>query len=57
MVNDRVKTLGFYLSLMIDWKNQCEHIKSKIQVTIETLMRIHIKAHQTFMRFNIIRLL
>ena len=35
MVNVGVKTLGVYLNPMIECKDQCDHVKSKIQVTIK----------------------
>ena len=37
---------------MIDWKDQYEHIKKKMQMTARKLTRIDMKVHQTFMCFN-----
>ena len=53
MVNISVKTLGIYLNPMIDWKDQHEHVKNKIQVTIKKLMRTDMKQYQTHIHFNV----
>ena len=52
VVNGSFKTLGVYFNPMIDWKDQCEFVKSKIQVPINNLLRIDIKACQAHMHFN-----
>ena len=52
MVNISVKTLGVYLNPMAYWKDQYEHIKNKIQVTIKKLMRTYLQAGQANMNFN-----
>ena len=44
MVNVSIKTLGVYLNSIIEWKDQHEDVKSKMQVTIRRLMRIEMKA-------------
>ena len=52
MVNVSIKTLGVYLNPIIEWKDQHEDVKSKIQVTIRRLMRIEMKSCQAHMHFN-----
>ena len=52
MVNFSVKTLGVYLNPMIEWKDQHENVKSKVQVTMKKLMRTETKAHQVHICFN-----
>ena len=37
---------------MIEYEDQCEHVKSKIQVTIRKLMKTEMKVHQAHMNFN-----
>ena len=52
MLNESFKTLGVCLNPMIDWKNQCWHLKKKIQMTIRKLMRRYMKVNQAYMCFN-----
>ena len=52
MVDKSVKTLGVCLNPMIEWKDQYEHVKKKIQITIRKLMRTDVKVHQECMHFK-----
>ena len=49
MVNESVKTIGVQTNPKIEWKDQCEYVKKKMQVTIRKLMRIDMKVHQACM--------
>ena len=33
MANESIKTLGVHANPKIEWKDQCEHVKKKMQVT------------------------
>ena len=53
MVNESIKTLGVYMNPQIEWNDQCEHVKNKMQVTVRKLMRTEMKVHQACMCFNV----
>ena len=52
MGNESVKTFGVCANPQIEWNDQHECAKNKIQATIRKLMRIEMKMHQEHMHFN-----
>ena len=52
MANKSIKMLGVCLNPMIEWKDQHDHDKKKMKITIRKLMRTEIKVHQDCMCFN-----
>ena len=52
MVNESVKTIGVQTNPKIEWKDQCECIKHKMQVNIIKLTRTDVKVRQARIYFN-----
>ena len=50
-VNESIKTSGVHANPQIEWNNQCEHVKNKMQVIVRKLMRIEMKVHHTHVFF------